>query len=457
MSRRFILLSISNGWGIRNFIHTGIIYKLSSFAKIGVATTPELMPFFKSIKDKHKISHLEYLPKNETKFWNLSRKIKKFILQSKFQISTAQIKSKEHSRNSLDLFFRILAWKVSKFFVAHWQIKLIEMLEMTLKNQQKTSCILPSILVVCEPFDNRDQQLQRELYSKGVDSISIIPSWDNPSTKGTIFSHTKKIFAWGKIQKKELLKFYPNMSDRQIRLTGVPQFDAHHLPLPNKFKKKVFLSKLRIPLEKNIILYATCPERLHPTEHKIIEDIAIAIEHKIIKKDCHLLVRCHPLDTVNRYRLIDKYKSVTIVKSTLNIDGGEFGWIPPENELDGLAAFIRNTDMCINTASTMSLDALSANKPVINIAYEVNNNNPHKSVARFYNYHHLLPLSESGGVFIAKNKKELVSHINTLLDNPRINEILGDDIYKLYCHNHKDGSVARIVNEIKDSLPKVKV
>jgi hypothetical protein len=452
MSKPVILFTISNGWGIRNFGNTGIFAKVSKFAKIGVSTTSELMPFFVQNKDKFNISYLQYLPPNETNLWKLVRRVKKFILQSRFQISTAQIKSRYTAKNNLTAFLKVILWKFSRIFTARWQIKIVEKIEGKFKTSNSCGETYPDILIVGEPFDNRDQQLQRELHFKGVGSIAVIPSWDNPSTKGVILSYVKKVFVWGEIQKEELINYYPTLKDDKIVKVGIPQFDVYREQFILKIDKFDFLGQMSIANDKKIILYATCPETLFPKEPDVILDIADAMSSKNIDGSCHLLVRLHPKDRMDRYTKLITMPNVTLFSPSISDGGGEFSWRPASDELLNLANMVRNADLCINTASTMSLDALAANIPVINIAYDEYEANSRKSISRYYQYSHLNPLSASGGVYISYNRFQLINQINKVLSDPNKNLIQRRRIISKYCFNSKKSSVDTTVDMIKNNV-----
>ena len=64
-------------------------------------------------------------------------------------------------------------------------------------------------------------------------------------------------------------------------------------------------------------------------------------------------------------------------------------------------------DVTINTASTMSLDASAMDKPIINIAFDWEEQSQYQSVARYYEFLHYKPILESKGTSLVSSSEEL--------------------------------------------------
>ena len=75
------------------------------------------------------------------------------------------------------------------------------------------------------------------------------------------------------------------------------------------------------------------------------------------------------------------------------------------------------TDISVNMLSTMSLDNMLFDKPVINTVFG-NATNGLYDDQRFLNYAHIKKVVESSAVAIAKNEIELIEAINQCLSTP---------------------------------------
>ena len=104
------------------------------------------------------------------------------------------------------------------------------------------------------------------------------------------------------------------------------------------------------------------------------------------------------------------------------LPGGEEGdgsneRVAAKEFLEDLSDTIYFSDITINTASTMSLDAIAHDKPVINIAFDMVHKPYFKSVERYYEFVHYQPIIDSNATSIAKNKIELYEYLKSYLNN----------------------------------------
>lgn len=446
-----ILFSLSNGWGVRNFIHSGLIAAVSQFADVGVATHKDLLPYFEELVEQGEISFVVELSSEETWTWRRIRQAKKLILQLQHDISTARIKLLGTARGPLARRGLAMIWRLGNILAAQWQLKLLDALEHGFNSPEPPVLPgTPDVFVNCSPFDFRDNKFQRSLHGLGVPAIVIIPSWDNPSTKGCLSLKSDIILTWGDHQKDELQSFYPAMDPACIRNSGIPQFDAYYQTSFHDNEREKFLENLAIPANKKVILYATCSEQLFHSEPTVVGDVVAALEAGKFGSDAHLLIRCHPADRSTRYEHLCASDKVSIFPSSRMDTHNIYSWVPPREETLILAETLRHTALCINTASTMTLDAIASLKPVVNVAYDGDTELPYEqSVRRFYDYHHYLPIARSVAVPVVHSKSELLAAICDALDEPDRLEQDRKFVFDHFCHSPKLGSVSFIVKEIK--------
>jgi len=453
-ARPLALFSITIGWGVRNFTYTQVFETVSNFADIGVAVSKELLPYFQDLKAQGKIAMVMELPSAEPLGFRIIRLAKKAILQAGCDISTARIKWGTRASGPFSKCFWSVLWGLQKALFRRWQIKALESIEVFLSRFDSFCCPhAPTIVVNCSPFDFRDNRLSRLMHLKGIPVLEIIPSWDNPSTKGTVHTFADRILAWGGNQKSELLDFYPCLLPKQISISGMPQFDTYYQELPQEYSRVPFLERLGINPSSKVILYATCSERLFPSEPEVVRCLAEAVVNNRYGEGAHLLIRCHPADREVRYKDLCSSGRVTIYPHVEKEFGSFYKWIPPGNELLVLAASLRHSDVCVNTASTMTIDAFACGKPVVNVGYDGKEALPYlKSVQRYYDYHHYRPILRSGAVPIAKSRQELVDMVLESLVNPGRLQEKRKDVLNSLCFHPSEGSGMFIANEIKSII-----
>ena len=94
-------------------------------------------------------------------------------------------------------------------------------------------------------------------------------------------------------------------------------------------------------------------------------------------------------------------------------------------DLLNLKHSLKYSDLNINYASTISIEACIFDKPVINIGF----------IDRFklaYEFNHYRPIYESGAVRLAKTDDELADLINIYLEKPVLDREARDGVVKKY-------------------------
>ncbi len=444
--RPTVVFTASTGWTIRNFVHTGVFEGVRRSADLIVAASADLKPYFEGLQAEGRIDGVLDLPAAEPLPWRLLRQGKKAVLQGKDRISTAAIKMQSNAADEGGRRLRAVLWALQTKLSANWQFGLLEGIERRFGPAARDLPASATVLVNGSPFDPRDNALQRAAIRLGLPTLAIIPSWDNPSTKGAILTDVDEVLAWGEHQRRELLGYYPRLRTTDISISGIPQFDAYRRPLEGSLARAPFLGGLGIDPERRVILYATCSAKLFANEPRVVADLVEDTEAGEFG-DAHLLVRCHPADSAGRYAAVADHPRVTVWDSTAG-DSLQ-AWRPPSEELDVLAAMLLHSAVCINTASTMTLDAFACGRPVVNVSYDGGEDLPYaRSVRRYYDYHHYRPIVRSGAVDVACSRQDLRVQVRSALDDPQRLAPARASVVEDFCRNPEEGSVRFITARI---------
>ena len=92
--------------------------------------------------------------------------------------------------------------------------------------------------------------------------------------------------------------------------------------------------------------------------------------------------------------------------------------VPFKEDIEDLRSLLEYCDLNINMCSTMSLDFMIFDKPVINPVFG-NEKNELYNDQKYLKYAHYERVVQSGAVAIVKNKEELIESINFSLENPQ--------------------------------------
>lgn len=254
-----------------------------------------------------------------------------------------------------------------------------------------------------------------------IPTSAFIFSWDNLASKGRMATTFDQYLVWSALMKSELLRFYPQTNKKQVEIVGTPQFEPY-TDLSKLITKADFLVRYGLKADQKIICYSCADGSIGLNDPLVISVIAKAIRDKKIE-NCQLLVRTSPAEDEVRF-------------ANVKTDFPEIAWnhphwkqtrkdhpepwsqrIPLAEDIDELKAVLAFSDINVNMCSTMSLDFMLFEKPVINTVFG-NGNNGLYNDQRFLKYEHYQHVIESGAVKIAKNAEELIVGLQEYLKNP---------------------------------------
>ena len=286
--------------------------------------------------------------------------------------------------------------------------------------------------------------------SMGIKSAVNIVSWDNLSSKGRLPYGIDKYFVWSKLMKKELKDFHTTVEDRQINISGTPQFDFHK----NKslvIDREKFCSSIDFDPNRKFILYSGVTISLMPYEDQLIEELIISLRNNEIENKPQLIIRVHPSDNGNRFdRLIEKYPEVKIIiPGRAHSHSKARSLLGSKDDITLLMSTLYHSEVHINTASTMTLDAAILDKPIINICYEKKPEHQDRSFGvDIYKCTHYKPIIKSEGIKLAYSKKELIEYLNIYLNDNKVDSIGRRKIVSKVCGPVDGLSGSRIADSI---------
>ena len=419
MEKIKIGFTISNSWGVKNLLNSGVIPELKSSFYISIYTTKDLCGHIES-QFPSAFDRLHLIIDEETSINKLIRKLKKFIFISINNLKTVKITTKRKTSFIFYMLF-IAFFNIFRLFCSHSLLMMIDKIHSHFLKRQTHSFVPDSELIFFfEPFDYREITLQHFCKQLNIQVASAIPSWDNPSTKGFLFPHSDYYLVWGDHQKNEIQNLYPNISDSKVVAIGAPQFD--HYIKNDYYNKKSNTDRIKekynIAKTSRIILFAAGAPVNTKMEPKVAEFINNYINKS--KIDLHLIIRLHPYDLSSRFDELEGNKKVTIFRSSMDKSDNLFSWKPPLSEINDLTEMLEVASLVVNTASTMNLEALFFDIPIINLG--IDNVKPRickDSQFHYYLYDHLEDMFLNEFMPVAYTFQELESFIKISLDNPQ--------------------------------------
>ncbi len=268
------------------------------------------------------------------------------------------------------------------------------------------------------PFLVEVELVARILKGSSFKLIASIHSFDNVTKRGWAAIFFDDYFVWNKYNKAELERINPLFKNTgRINITGAPQFDFHY----NKqycWSKDEWLQRLGLPHGKKVILYAGGSANQLPNEPQYIKHIATAFEDKLISDDAIILFRCHPLDTIDRWKAYIGYSPFVYYDYKPPAEGRlDHNNFTKEDE-QRLISTLYHTDVHINLSSTMAVDGSIFNKPQIAPYYDDIRKDAEPYLRGVYYQEHYQPIVNSGVLNFAGSRGQLISLVKETLQNP---------------------------------------
>lgn len=254
-----------------------------------------------------------------------------------------------------------------------------------------------------------------------IKTASFIFSWDNLASKGRMLGTFDFYFVWSDLMKSELLEFYPHTAKETVFVVGTPQFEPYVMSKYD-ITEANFRDKFGLNSNTKIICYSCADASIGANDSIHIKAV---YDYFKTKKGFQLLVRTSPADDGTRFNeLKHNYPDIiwNVPKWYQARDGHTEAWsqrLPSSEDVIDLKAILNYSYLNINMLSTMSLDFMLFDKPVINTVFG-NESNGLYNDQRFLNYRHYDYVIKSGAVSIAKDKSSLFRHLDAAIANPNL-------------------------------------
>lgn len=253
-----------------------------------------------------------------------------------------------------------------------------------------------------------------------IPTATFIFSWDN-LPKATMVVETDFYFVWSDFMKNELLKYYPNIKNEQVKITGTPQFESH-FDKENYVTHDAFFEQYGLDINKKYICYSGDDITTCPDDETYLEDVAQAVANLNSRgNNIGIIFRRSPVDFSNRYNgVLEKFNHIIVAINPKWAKFGE-GWqtvLPLKDDNVVLVNTIRHSELVINLGSSMVFDYTIFEKPCLYINYDVPNKKQKDwSVDIIYKFVHFRSMYSKNDVTWINNQVEIEQKIELALEN----------------------------------------
>jgi len=256
---------------------------------------------------------------------------------------------------------------------------------------------------------------------RGIRAMAVDLSWDNLTNKLFPIRRIDRLAVWNRTMKREAQDLHGYDGD-EIDVVGPPQFDRYFNG-EKRSSRAEFCRRAGLDPSRRLLTLTTIPAEAYPRHDAVIDPLLDAIRSGAIGQPCDLLVRVHPRDDLRAY---DRYAGAPHVvvekpfRESARAGDGHAVDVTAENTRH-LADTLYHSDVVLNVASTIAIEASIFDTPVVNIAFDREPADARPFLAsplRYYSYTHYQQIVRAGAVRIAKSAGEMIDLVNGYLADP---------------------------------------
>ncbi len=261
----------------------------------------------------------------------------------------------------------------------------------------------------------------------GVPACGFVHSWDKLTTKQPIHGEYDRYFVWGDPMKQELLQLYPWTPPEHVIPTGTPQFDFYY-DSRYLLSREELCRALRVDPNRPLLTYATVSTGYSAGEERVLARLIRALQEKYGRDVPNLIIRPRP-DPVNgdaeRFAPLEALdpERVRVMRSDWIIrpgstPGTKWG---RANEVDQVryTSLVRHTDVGLAISSTVVLEWLLCDRPVVSFCFDPDNpSRPDPTSRWMVEFTHYRFVREGPGVAFAEALQPTLVAIDRFLKDP---------------------------------------
>lgn len=301
----------------------------------------------------------------------------------------------------------------------------------------------PDVVFSTDVFDFTDSKMLTEASKRGIYTIGMVRSWDNPTTRGILLVHPKKIICWNEIIMDELVRIN-KFPTGDIFISGIPHHDRVITPPPTT--REAFLESMGLDAKKKTIMFAPGGASQYKCDGEILKMFKRLKDENRFMEPVQFLVRQQPHDNL----LFNGFNPKEDPDFVIDVPGISLSGKKKESEIrksddDSLINSLRFSEVVITLVSSVILDATYYDRPGIIISFE-----PRKglkdSTKKFVRYKHMKKLFGWGLLTISKNEDEFVNQVNCYLKDQSLSHDKRAELSRKYAYKLDGQSSQRVAD-----------
>jgi len=302
-----------------------------------------------------------------------------------------------------------------------------------------------------------DYPLLRAAQKLGIPTVALVASWDNLTSKAfpVIPGPSASLVVWNNIMKDEAVEGF-GFAQERVFVSGVPRFDRYFQRQGPRTRRD-FFSALGLDDDRKLLTYATAGDRLFEPadavtpEPELCKELVDAAVSGRFARPVQVIIRLHPQANPEDWKHFRDRSNVLV-----QVPGRATGFRDrdlSEDEEQLLAETMCHSDVVVNVASTITIDAAIFDTPVVCVGFDIRAPRKYRqSLRRFYDFEHYRKLRATGGFRIAANRDRLFAEIDAYLVDPTRDTVGRSRIVAEQCQFVDGRSAERVAHMILQML-----
>ena len=279
----------------------------------------------------------------------------------------------------------------------------------------------PVLLVVSSPgLIFAEVPLLRTAVRRGVSSMAVDASWDNFTNKVLPARRVTRILVWNELMKQQAVQLH-GYRPEQVVVTGPPHWDLYFRARGST--REMFFRRIGADPSRKLVTLTTSPFELYPHFDHVLRVLIDAMTRGRYPYPCQILVRVHPRDRLDRYKEFLDTPHVIVEKPfrpTVRAGDGLSVDITADSQ-QHLADTLRYSDVVVQVASTIAIEAAIFDTPVVNVSFD--GETPAewiRSARRYLRFTHFVNVTRHGAVKLADSPAQMIDAVAEYLRDPSI-------------------------------------
>ena len=309
----------------------------------------------------------------------------------------------------------------------------------------------PELIVTSSPgLILSEVPLLRTAKRRGVRSMAIDPSWDNFTNKLMPVRRVNRLVVWNDLMKSQAVDLHGYQAD-EVRVAGVPQWDRY-FSRGATADRATFFRRIGADPSRRLVTLTTTPQELYSHHDHVLRVMAGALRGGEWPA-AQILVRLHPRDDRSKYTQFEGAAGIIIEKpfrDTVRAGDGLSVDVTVDSQ-QHLADTLHHSDVIVNVASTIAIEAAIFDTPVVHVAFDGEVEQEFaRSARRYYNFTHYANITRHKAVKVAWSPNELVEHVRAYLEDPAEDRAGRERVVREQCQFTDGRAAERVAGFVAD-------